>query len=176
MRLFRAIPVLLSSVLLVLTIALWYGSYLRILRFGAVVHSVGNRYTEFWMATEHGGISVELLTVTDPYHNWSYLEFRSDNPMPRDYAGGDETVHLGFESNSSYFNGGWSRGVAAPAWFWTLITAILPGIWIIRRFRRRRRPGTCVKCGYDLRATPGRCPECGTIQPSAAASPKIANL
>ena len=38
------------------------------------------------------------------------------------------------------------------------VPAIAAGL---RRLRHDPRPGCCVGCGYDLRATPDACPECG---------------
>jgi len=62
------------------------------------------------------------------------------------------------------------RVLGVPHWFLLLVTAALPAQWLRRHHRRtggRRRPGLCLACGYDLRATPRRCPECGR-------SPKVA--
>jgi hypothetical protein len=58
-----------------------------------------------------------------------------------------------------------------PVWVVVAATAPLPlfrGLQLVRARRaKRRRPGVCPACGYDLRATPGRCPECGTMSPVA---------
>jgi hypothetical protein len=56
--------------------------------------------------------------------------------------------------------------VSVPHWLVLLAFAALPAVRGTRRIRaaRRRHPGLCPSCGYDLRATPDRCPECGTIR------------
>jgi hypothetical protein len=50
-----------------------------------------------------------------------------------------------------------------PYWMIVVILMALPGWRGIRFARRRRPPGVCGSCGYDLRASrqSGRCPECG---------------
>lgn len=57
------------------------------------------------------------------------------------------------------------RGVRAPCWATCALFAAYPAFAFIRgplRRRRRRRKGSCVKCGYDLTGNvTGECPECG---------------
>jgi hypothetical protein len=56
------------------------------------------------------------------------------------------------------------RGIRFHAAYAIAAAALLPLIVWRRwtRLRRRRRTGSCLACGYDLRASPERCPECGT--------------
>ena len=52
-----------------------------------------------------------------------------------------------------------------PYWAIAFPAAIAPFIRLGRlvRGRTRSRPGMCITCGYDLRATLERCPECGPV-------------
>ncbi len=56
------------------------------------------------------------------------------------------------------------RVLILPLWIPTVLFGILPTIALVRlrRDRRRRKLGLCVKCGYDLRGSANRCPECNT--------------
>jgi hypothetical protein len=54
-----------------------------------------------------------------------------------------------------------------PYWAAVLVLA-LPALLYLTFWKRRKRPGYCAECGYDLRASPDHCPECGTPTPAPA--------
>jgi hypothetical protein len=62
----------------------------------------------------------------------------------------------------------WAEHVLlVPLWAIAIVSAILPGWWVVRYRRRRlvrqrQAANLCLRCGYDLRGSAGRCPECGT--------------
>ena len=53
--------------------------------------------------------------------------------------------------------------IRSPHWFFALIFAILPTIWLFKwNERRKLGPNACPSCAYDLTGnTTGHCPECG---------------
>jgi hypothetical protein len=68
---------------------------------------------------------------------------------------------------------GFSSSVLVRYWVVLCCTALPPAFYARRALpkwirARRRPPGLCPACGYDLRATPARCPECGTVPTPAA--------
>ena len=86
-------------------------------------------------------------------------------------------IHWSTSPQGGYARGGWEHragfalvwerpmyGLAVPFWFLLAASVAATALLAAARARRarRRQPGTCNSCGYDLRATPGRCPECGS--------------
>ena len=85
-----------------------------------------------------------------------YPHGRTDHgPFAFVYDGGDDTPGQRFQDIL--------RVVEVPAWSVALSALTLPALWLRSRRARRWPPGSCRRCGYDLRATPDRCPECGSV-------------
>ena len=63
----------------------------------------------------------------------------------------------------------------AHVWAAVVVFAVVAVLRARRVFRDRRRPppGTCRRCGYDLRATPELCPECGELVAAPGAEVRI---
>jgi hypothetical protein len=80
---------------------------------------------------------------------------------PERYVYPQVFVQRGF-AGFTYGRGTLGSWAGVPVWFVTLVLAGI-GLSSWRLARRRRAPGLCRACGYDLRATPGRCPECGRV-------------
>jgi len=65
----------------------------------------------------------------------------------------------------------YSPRFSLPLWPVLLVTAVLPVLWMMREYRRRRGRrrtlnGLCAACGYSVTGnTSGTCPECGTPIP-----------
>jgi hypothetical protein len=99
--------------------------------------------------------------------HWS---FNGEHVRPSIYGfdPGFRRRHIPFDDHPLRHSEGWV--FAVRPWLPTLLTALLPAIWIWRfiKSRRAHRDGVCHTCGYDLRATPDRCPECGTTPPNVS--------
>ena len=126
-----------------------------------------------WGAEEYTYIShqpiTDVLWQTIGTTTWSHGRLGVghvgwESPTPRSFWNrlGFDTWQDGMETS---FSSSSKQVRSAPAWLAVLVFAIPPGLWLLRRLRRRRTvgEGRCAVCGYDLRATPERCPECGTM-------------
>lgn len=116
-----------------------------------------------------GLVRLEYATYGDGQKGCSYVQYPSprgglwDETRARDRGGGAFRV-AGFAwAAIDYDHDGkrMRRALYLPHCGLVVLFLTLPLLRL--RIRRSRCPaGSCVACGYDLRATPDRCPECGT--------------
>ncbi len=128
---------------LLLSLGLWGVSYVRITY---AWNSVDAWHSYYLSAGSFGLLVVE----GDGGKGWHVEGFRGF------HTGWTPKIPFYVERNYAVF---------IPIWFTTLIFGTM--FWLChplqhRRFRKRKKLGLCIKCGYDLRGSKDRCPECGT--------------
>ena len=100
----------------------------------------------------------QLLIPPTPYDSWIGMAYPASGWGPLRWKSWTQRV-------PTVPFAGHNVNIGVSHWLATALLSILPAWWGSGRLRqwhrRRSRPGACVGCGYDLRATPQRCPECG---------------
>ena len=128
-----------------------------------------NSYGEHWLVTIESGVLVAEWQQLQPLPSggidptWVFFT----DPLPRRWPG--DWRWLGFDLYKTPVRhfvvppSAAGFGVVVPHWF-LIVVGVWPAVrWFVvsRRRRIRRAAGSCLSCGYDLRASTGRCPECG---------------
>ena len=151
------------SLLLVLgTVGLWVDS-------SAYVNSVYFNFADYYSVSfdwEQGKSEFAIILrerQIDSGLEMYRIESGGSSRVPP-YSGIEWTVmNFSLRWNADYVGNARVYGVTIPLWFLTLISTILPAIWLFKWNRRRKlSPNACPACGYDLTGNEtGECPECG---------------
>jgi hypothetical protein len=158
-RIKKWLPVMVLVLALLGVLASWFRSHLYADQFGWTTDSFG-----LFIDIDSGGV---MLTFSADRSAVGRMRFQAGTGVVHFRKSPSPSHHmfmtwriLGFAYEG---DDGTGHHVAIPLYAITLFIGVLIGIVAGRQLRRTpSQMNTCLKCGYDLRATPARCPECGT--------------
>jgi len=178
-RIFSNTAAVLSTLFFLASIAVWVRSYFisdQLIWTSQKPTMLGAAYgkgtIDFIRAKFDPSVFVETpdsYGAEKPKAGW---ELKHSKPDDRDDWGLVPPQHemhlLGAKYRSGNVFFAYAQDLSLPMWMLALFFGTSPAMWVLRR-RRRRGPGHCPSCGYDIRATPQRCPECGAEAATNAA-------
>lgn len=166
-----SILLVMSWALCATTCAVWLRSFYADDWVGRIHYAPGidKEDHHLWISSHRGIISI--VSGGDPADNfpnvrweWRRLPIRpADNLIVADEPPILHTVGIAWELPHRLITGETSTTLEfrmlLPAAFSFL--AAISIVAVRHSLTGRRLAGSCLRCGYDLRATPHRCPECG---------------
>ena len=179
-RLFTILSTI-SLLLFVAVVVLWVRSYFVSDRlFWEGFEDVEDRsyLRRDWVRVGRGGIGMCHVVRGQPRNlgsppasaSWWSRSVPLHHAVPPEYPdfkfGGDDAPRWGgFKYGAFALPDADARKWQVVVPFWAILLLVgAPTLLLLRRYviiARRKGPGLCPTCGYDLRATPDRCPECG---------------
>jgi hypothetical protein len=146
----------LSLLLCVAVLALWVCSFFYYDVAGFWPSPAQRR--AYGIVSDHGTVCFIIVAEGSGSKRWAFRHNRSRTPE----------LPVARRAGFVFHRQAGELAVGVPHWLPSLLLATPAAVALVRR-NRRRVPGLCPACGYDLRATPDRCPECGRNSTSRAA-------
>jgi hypothetical protein len=149
-----------SSLLCLIALGMWYRSYHTVVEAGWESHGAMRN-----IVCASGGAEFNFSSPLSSAQGGDPGSWFSAHPAedPDGLTGQYSSEFLGFAYDHRVTASASTHSFLLPLWFFAVITAILPVLWLGRTMEVFGRRSYCENCGCAFRNPDNRCPKCGTV-------------